>query len=73
MRLADEFFRQAAHLPAPRFEDSEAFMMGGHGWGHPPRLDSAFSKNRILHVFQRLEPWVSHNYRAWPGVICYHT
>lgn len=31
MRLADEFFRQAAHLPAPRFEDSEAFMMGGHG------------------------------------------
>lgn len=28
---ADEFFNSVAHLPPPAFEDSEAFMMGGHG------------------------------------------
>jgi len=31
MDLAQEFFRRAEHLPPPVFEDSEAFMMGGHG------------------------------------------
>ena len=28
---AEEFFQNAAHLPPPRFDDEEAFMMGGHG------------------------------------------
>lgn len=31
LALADEFFSSVAHLPQPEFEDSEAFMMGGHG------------------------------------------
>ncbi|QPJ61227.1 MAG: transcriptional regulator [Candidatus Nitronauta litoralis] len=29
--LAEEFFNSVAHLPTPVFEESEAFMMGGHG------------------------------------------
>ena len=28
---AEEFFDKAASLPTPKFSDSEAFMMGGHG------------------------------------------
>ncbi|PIQ98058.1 MAG: transcriptional regulator [Nitrospinae bacterium CG11_big_fil_rev_8_21_14_0_20_56_8] len=28
---AGEFFQSVAHLPPPRFEETEAFMMGGHG------------------------------------------
>lgn len=28
---AEEFFLKAAHLPPPKFEDEEAFLMGGHG------------------------------------------
>lgn len=28
---AGEFFQKVAHLPPPRFGESEAFMMGGHG------------------------------------------
>ncbi|GJL78671.1 MAG: tRNA-dihydrouridine synthase [Nitrospinaceae bacterium] len=28
---AGEFFQNVAHLPPPRFEEAEAFMMGGHG------------------------------------------
>ncbi len=28
---ADAFFENVAHLPPPRFEEAEAFMMGGHG------------------------------------------
>ena len=31
MRVAEDFFHQTSSLPPPRFEDSEAFMMGGHG------------------------------------------
>jgi nifR3 family TIM-barrel protein len=31
MDLAREFFRRAEQFPPPTFEDSEAFMMGGHG------------------------------------------
>jgi len=31
MQQAENFFNQVAHLPSPVFEDSEAFMMGGHG------------------------------------------
>jgi len=31
MQQAENFFSQVAHLPTPRFEDNEAFMMGGHG------------------------------------------
>ncbi|MFQ5672016.1 MAG: tRNA dihydrouridine synthase [Nitrospinales bacterium] len=29
--LAGEFFATVSHLPLPRFEATEAFMMGGHG------------------------------------------
>lgn len=28
---AEEFFLKAAHLPPPKFDEDEAFMMGGHG------------------------------------------
>ena len=28
---AEKFFQNAAHLPPPRFDEEEAFMMGGHG------------------------------------------
>ena len=31
MQRAEDFFNQIAYLPTPSFEDSEAFMMGGHG------------------------------------------
>ncbi len=31
MRQAENFFSQVAELPVPAFEDSEEFMMGGHG------------------------------------------
>jgi len=31
MQQAENFFNQVARLPTPCFEDSEAFMMGGHG------------------------------------------
>ncbi len=31
MQQAENFFSQVAELPAPAFEDSEEFMMGGHG------------------------------------------
>lgn len=31
MELAEEFFAGVGHLPLPRFDSSEAFMMGGHG------------------------------------------
>ena len=31
MQQAENFFNQVAHIPPPCFEDSEAFMMGGHG------------------------------------------
>lgn len=31
LELAEEFFEKAASLPAPKFEESEAFMMGGCG------------------------------------------
>jgi tRNA-dihydrouridine synthase B len=31
MYQAESFFSQIAYLPAPRFEDNEEFMMGGHG------------------------------------------
>ncbi|MEC7640858.1 MAG: tRNA dihydrouridine synthase DusB [Nitrospinota bacterium] len=31
LALAEEFFATVAHLPLPRFEGTEAFMMGGHG------------------------------------------
>ena len=31
MHQAEEFFSQVQHLPPPRFEDNEPFMMGGHG------------------------------------------
>jgi len=29
--LAEEFFAAISHLPLPQFEETEAFMMGGHG------------------------------------------
>jgi len=29
--LAEEFFEKVASLPTPKFEQSEAFLMGGHG------------------------------------------
>ena len=31
LACADAFFQNVAHLPPPRFEEAEAFMMGGHG------------------------------------------
>jgi tRNA-dihydrouridine synthase B len=31
MQQAERFFNQIEYLPAPCFEDNEAFMMGGHG------------------------------------------
>ncbi len=31
MQQAENFFSQVAELPVPAFEDSEEFMMGGHG------------------------------------------
>lgn len=31
IKCAEDFFMERAHLPLPRFEDSEAFMMSGHG------------------------------------------
>ena len=31
MQRAEDFFNHIAYLPPPSFEDSEAFMMGGHG------------------------------------------
>jgi tRNA-dihydrouridine synthase B len=31
LRCAEEFFLKAADLPKPRFDDAEAFLMGGHG------------------------------------------
>lgn len=31
MQQAENFFSQVAHLPSPSFDESEAFMMGGHG------------------------------------------
>ncbi len=31
MQQAEIFFSQVSHLPPPRFDDNEAFMMGGHG------------------------------------------
>ncbi len=31
MLQAENFFSRVQHLPPPRFEDDEAFMMGGHG------------------------------------------
>lgn len=31
MQQAEEFFNKVADIPPPCFEDSEAFMMGGHG------------------------------------------
>ncbi len=31
LSCSQQFFDSVAHLPSPRFEESEAFMMGGHG------------------------------------------
>ena len=31
LALAEEFFLKARHLPPPKFDQEEAFMMGGHG------------------------------------------
>jgi tRNA-dihydrouridine synthase len=31
LELAEKFFEKLAELPSPKFEDSEAFMMGGDG------------------------------------------
>jgi hypothetical protein len=31
LERAEEFFTKVDDLPIPRFNESEAFMMGGHG------------------------------------------
>lgn len=31
LKEGEVFFRKVAHLPRPRFDEAEAFMMGGHG------------------------------------------